>query len=738
MDVIQVPLVPLVDSTNRKIGNFSDEISFLEQLKRPDTTSNTSCEDEEEEDICHIIGETPLHIAIMYDDYDTIEYLIECRGIDINQRSIGVKFPGSFKTKDTSKAIESSNYGPLAYYGEYPLCFAACFASKDIYDYLIEKGADPNLKDSNGNTLLHVLVMNDKMEMFLYACNHPKLKAKVNTKNSQGITPFNLAAKLGRMDLFTKIIELNVKPFWYYNNVACLAYPLEGIDTIETNTGKIDNEASLPYIIHGDTEEHLDMLNITLIENLLNDKWDTYVKKKFYQRLTISLLHLIFLSIAVYTRAGDSPTVAKYPTTDGNTIARYIFECLVVVFSLYSIFTQIQEIYKQGFKEYIKSLFSEPGLVMYQLFNFFILMCIPFRFATLADANITARHVEETFLCLGIPLGWLHLLFYLKVFKITGPFVVMIYKMVIGDIAEFSTIYSGFLFGFTLGFYYFYKNAGTNVSKTFGTFPEALHVTFQMTLGAFRYGEFNYVANRDFLKFVFLAFMLFMPVILMNLLIAMMGNTYNVVSAISEKEWKRQWAHCILLLERTFSDNDLKKFQSKYAYRLPAKEAGGSEVTILIVRKTIDVTKAKLKKESYLGWSRMYNKVQKNRRENKCNSTRLLEIWKDRNKIVQVVKKVKKEKKPFDWAMYGGNPHAKKAPITEPRKGPEKYESPESKKMDLSDMKQPLILKEKTEIAPPRNITPEPEVEKVVETKPIEKQPDTVKKDDDDIDDVAL
>ena len=211
MDVIQVPLVPLVDSTNRKIGNFSDEISFLEQLKRPVSTSSTSIEDDDEDDVCHIIGETPLHIAIMYDDYDTIEYLLEHRGINVNQRSIGCKFPGSFKTNATAKAIGLSNYRPLAYYGEYPLCFAACFCSKDVYDYLIDKGADPNLKDSNGNSLLHVLVMHDRMEMFFYACNHPKLKAQVNTKNAQGITPFNLAAKLGRMELFTKIIELNVK-----------------------------------------------------------------------------------------------------------------------------------------------------------------------------------------------------------------------------------------------------------------------------------------------------------------------------------------------------------------------------------------------------------------------------------------------------------------------------------------------------------------------------------------------
>lgn len=145
MEVVQVPLVPLVDSSNRKIGTFTDSISFLEQLKRPDS-GNTSIEDEEEEEPCYIIGETPLHIAIMYDDLETIEYLIDCRGINVNQRSMGCKFPGAFKTKETAKAISKSNYESLAYYGEYALCFAGCFANKEIYDFLIDKGADPNLK----------------------------------------------------------------------------------------------------------------------------------------------------------------------------------------------------------------------------------------------------------------------------------------------------------------------------------------------------------------------------------------------------------------------------------------------------------------------------------------------------------------------------------------------------------------------------------------------------------------
>ena len=65
------------------------------------------------------------------------------------------------------------------------------------------------ITDSNGNAMLHTLVINDKLEMFLYASNHPKKKAFTNTKNAQGLTPFNLAAKLARKDIFTRMLEIN-------------------------------------------------------------------------------------------------------------------------------------------------------------------------------------------------------------------------------------------------------------------------------------------------------------------------------------------------------------------------------------------------------------------------------------------------------------------------------------------------------------------------------------------------
>lgn len=92
---------------------------------------------------CKQIGETPLHVAIMHNDLRTVKFLIEEKGIDVNQRTCQGEFQNGFSKN--SKQFEKSEYTKMAYYGEYPLCLAACFASKEIYDYLIEHGADPDL-----------------------------------------------------------------------------------------------------------------------------------------------------------------------------------------------------------------------------------------------------------------------------------------------------------------------------------------------------------------------------------------------------------------------------------------------------------------------------------------------------------------------------------------------------------------------------------------------------------------
>lgn len=59
--------------------------------------------------------------------------------------------------------------------------------------------------------------------------------------------------------------------------------------------------------------------------------------------------------------------------------------------------------------------------------------------------------------------------------------------------------------------------------------------------------------------------MMVMPILLLNMLIAMMGNTYLNITAKSEKEWIRQWAKIVLVLERAFTKESLSKFQDQYS-----------------------------------------------------------------------------------------------------------------------------------------------------------------------------
>lgn len=53
--------------------------------------------------------------------------------------------------------------GRYVYWGEYPLSFAACLGQEESYRLIVARGADPNNQDTNGNTVLHMLVIYEKI-----------------------------------------------------------------------------------------------------------------------------------------------------------------------------------------------------------------------------------------------------------------------------------------------------------------------------------------------------------------------------------------------------------------------------------------------------------------------------------------------------------------------------------------------------------------------------------------------
>ncbi|CAF3380623.1 unnamed protein product [Rotaria sp. Silwood1] len=604
------------NSSNNNLDGHKKSISAASSVSKVDIGERLT-----------VIGETPLHIAIVYNDINSVKLLIK-HGVDVNKRVVGdfntpeqnrkndehKKGRGKkfllpcHRDKTSQKQFNPQNSSPesYAYYGEYPLAFAAAFGHSEIYDYLIQHGADPNMQDSYGNTILHMLVIRDRMDMFKHAVRHPSKKARTDIRNNSDLTPLTLAAKLGRKELFLECLELAQVEIWRYSNIKCCTYPLRGIDTI-TDGGQIDWNSSLMSIVSGKTEDHLDMLDNMVIERLLNDKWSSFARVNFVRQLVLLCLHLLFLTTAVFLRnPRDNQSLVK-------RILCHIAEACVLGGCILSVFAlQAKEIYLQGFNYYLQNLKSYPEKILYQCSCILIILAVPCRILYLVTNNVTFGYVEDGLVSLAIPGTFLFFLFFGRIYELTGAFIVMIFEMITGDIATFGVIYIIVITAFGQVFYLLFRDTteGGNCERavtndtcgndnlcSFQNF-EAWMTMVHFTLGEFDFSRFDLTHYSYLVKILFIVFMILTPILLLNMLIASMGNTYQRVIAISEKERIRQWAQLVLTIERSCPAKQRFDYQGVYAI-------GGDDKRDLMVIKRATKSKAAQRKGAIGNWKRV-------------------------------------------------------------------------------------------------------------------------------------
>ena len=211
-----------------------------------------------------------------------------------------------------------------------------------------------------------------------------------------------------------------------------------------------------------------------------------------------------------------------------------------------------------GGRVFIQTMRMEPGRAMFLLSCLLILLTIPFRFLCLPS-------IEERLVTVAMFLTPLHVLYFLRGFKTIGPFVVMIYKMLISDLLCFVLIYFIFLFGFAQAFFMiFLSHEGKGINYFSGA-SESILSMFLMSLLEFGdlYGEFNQTEHPYLARFLFVMYAILVALLLMNLLIAMMAKTYQEIAA-RPNEWLRQWARIVLIVERSLSDKERMQLQQTY------------------------------------------------------------------------------------------------------------------------------------------------------------------------------
>ncbi|XP_043801795.1 transient receptor potential cation channel subfamily V member 5 isoform X2 [Apis laboriosa] len=269
-------------------------------------------------------GESALHIAIVNEDPSMVKFLLDS-GADVHERCIG-----NFMCPEDQKASRAdsldhewvcvtpeTNYNGYVYWGEYPLNFAACLGQEECYRLILARGADPDKQDTNGNTVLHMLVIYEKLATFDMAY---EVGASLAIRNAQHLTPLTLSAKLAKIEMFFHILNIEREIYWQIGSITCAAYPLSQVDTIDVDTGSISHNSALNLVVFGEKDEHLELMDGILVD-LLNAKWNTFVKFRFYRQFFLFCFYFVLSLISFTLRPGPatissvSNPIAQTPLT---------------------------------------------------------------------------------------------------------------------------------------------------------------------------------------------------------------------------------------------------------------------------------------------------------------------------------------------------------------------------------------------------------------------------------------
>uniref|UniRef100_A0A669AXF4 Transient receptor potential cation channel, subfamily V, member 4 n=1 Tax=Oreochromis niloticus TaxID=8128 RepID=A0A669AXF4_ORENI len=505
-------------------------------------------------------GQTALHIAIERRCKQYVKLLVE-KGADVHAQARG-RF---FQPKDE---------GGYFYFGELPLSLAACTNQPDIVHYLTEnphKKADVRRQDSRGNTVLHALVHiadNTKdntrflTKMYdLLLIKTAKLYPDCNLEtvpNNDGMSPLMMAARLGKIGIFQHIIRREIKDEevrhlsrkfkdWAYGPVYSSLYDLSSLDTCGKESSVLE---ILVYTSHN--ENRHEMLAVEPINELLRAKWNRFAAVTFYISVFSYLITMIIFTLVAYYQ----PTHGKppYPHTTSSDYWRLAGEIVTLASGIFFFLTNVSVI----------TQFSSGTGLLTKLFS--VLSSFIYSVLIIVTAALYLSGIEAyvSVMVFALALGWMNTLYFTRGLKLTGTYSIMIQKILFKDLFRFLLVYVLFMIGFAsalVSLLTVCPPPGTVCNGSCPTYPACrdnntfsifLLDLFKLTIGMGDLDMIYSAQNPVVFLILLVTYIILTFVLLLNMLIALMGETVGQVSKESKKIWKLQWATTILDIERSF------------------------------------------------------------------------------------------------------------------------------------------------------------------------------------------
>uniref|UniRef100_A0A8C4Y4B7 Ion transport domain-containing protein n=1 Tax=Gopherus evgoodei TaxID=1825980 RepID=A0A8C4Y4B7_9SAUR len=444
--------------------------------------------------------------------------------------------------------------------GEHILSFAACVGSEEIVRLLIKHGANIRAQDALGNTVLHLLVLQPNKifacQMYNFILSYDKNKRELGAldliPNNEGLTPFKLAGVEGNTVMFQHLMQNRKHIQWTFGPLVSTLYDLTEIDSWG------DDQSLLELIVTTKKREARRILDLTPVNELVSLKWNKYGRPYFCILALFYVLYMIcFTMCCVYrplkcrqsnkTHERDNTIYIQkllqesYVTPEDSL--RLVGELITVIGAIIILILEIPDIFRVGVTKYFgQTILGGPFHIIIITYACMILVTMVMR--------LTSTTGEVVPMSFALVLGWCNVMYFARGFQMLGPFTIMIQKMIFGDLMRFCWLMAVVILGFASAFYVIFQTENPDELGHFYNYPIALFSTFELFLTIID-GPANYEVDLPFMYCItYSAFAVIATLLMLNLLIAMMGDTHWRVAHERDELWRAQVVATTVMLER--------------------------------------------------------------------------------------------------------------------------------------------------------------------------------------------
>lgn len=449
--------------------------------------------------------------------------------------------------------------------------------SDDLLSYLIDTGIPVNSKDNDGNTALHRAAFKGRKSLYKMLLSHG---ADINAKNRKKYTPLCMATKANKPEMVAWILKQQEKDAasrfqWddsvfanlmeflpdhassyldmfaidhgpafgttttieYFDLHLIYGRPVGSVAQPQDSNKMMKDSTALSVAVANAFKKNV--LNHRALRHIMSIKWKL-LRYIFYKELKAYLGLLISYYATIIF--GDPDWIDLKNTSDYGVMVMRAISWLCCLYLV--VFVEYSE-FKGG--QYFESYWNWLNMTTYGG----ILASIPLEFF-----GGSTNTVRNGLLSIINVLLWVNLLQYMTMHKKIGLLITTMGRM-IHDVSQFLMLYLVFLLGFSSALHLILHGA-----IGYDNYLQTLITVLLMLFGNITYDPYEQATGWKwaFSNLLLFVYLISVVVMLLNVLIAMLSTSHNLISESAEEQYYLHKAETILRIERTVS-KDVRKAQ---------------------------------------------------------------------------------------------------------------------------------------------------------------------------------